>query len=78
MTKLNEVSGQMQPVQIAADEVWFKVTARHVNGKAHRAYATQDGHILSLSCSCPGSRNGSARKKCYVISNGWEKSNCGN
>jgi hypothetical protein len=57
---------------------WFKVTVRTPGGKAHRAYAEDSGHIVQMSCSCPGSQNGSLRKKCYLVANGWDKSNCGN
>ncbi|MCB1506622.1 MAG: hypothetical protein KDJ47_16735 [Hyphomicrobiaceae bacterium] len=75
---IDKLKGEPEPVRIDANEDWFKVSARHTNGKVHRAYASREGHIYSLSCSCPGSRNGSARKKCYLIANGWAAANCGN
>jgi hypothetical protein len=78
MTALDRINGDKQPVRILENEDWFRVTARTPAGKAHRAYATADGYILQLSCSCPGSQNGSLRKKCRLVSNGWEKANCGN
>lgn len=75
---IDELKGAPEPVRICQHEDWFKVSARHRSGKVHRAYASKDGQILQLSCSCPGSRNGSARRKCYLIANGWNDANCGN
>lgn len=57
---------------------WFKVAVRGPGGKVHRGYASQDGRLHQISCSCPGSRSGSLRKKCYIIANGWDRGNCGN
>lgn len=78
MTQLDKISGA--PVvgipQAWNGQDWFRVTVR-CGGKAHRAYAESNGHIVQMSCSCPGSRNGSLRKKCYLVSNGWDKANCG-
>jgi len=53
-----------------------KITVRY-NGKAHRALVWEDGWT-TLSCSCPGARNGSLIKKCHFVCDGWEKANCGN
>lgn len=56
---------------------WFRVTVR-ARGKAHRALADSTGHVHYISCTCPGSKNGSLRNKSSIILNGWDKANCGN
>ncbi len=53
-----------------------KLTMRGA-GKTHRATGWPDGWV-SMSCSCPGSRNGRLVKQCTIIAGGWEKANCGN
>lgn len=74
----DKVYGELVPVQIDSHELWFKVTARHFNGKCHRAYARTNGNIVRMACSCPGSQNGRLSKQCSIVANGWELSNCQN
>ena len=60
-----------------AEYDWHKVTVR-AKGKSHRGLATSDGHLEYITCSCPGSKNGSLRNQATIISNGWNVANCGN
>jgi hypothetical protein len=64
-------------------EDFFYASVRSRGGKVHRAVIDKkDGH-LSISCDCPGSRNGRLRNSAYVLCQnedseiGWKLSNCG-
>ena len=65
----------LQVLPIMTDCGLKRITVR-ANGKAHRALVWEDGSI-SISCSCPGSQNGSLRNRCHFVADGWNKSNCG-
>jgi hypothetical protein len=57
-----------------------KITIR-ASGKAHRAIVYLDGPYkgsITVTCSCPGSKNGRLRNQASYLCDGWEKSNCGN
>lgn len=53
-----------------------KITVRG-RGKTHRAIM-HSRYGLMISCSCPGSQNGTLEKSVRKVAEGWEMANCGN
>jgi hypothetical protein len=65
-------------------EHFFYASVRASGGKVHRAVIDkEDGH-LTISCDCPGSRNGRLRNAVRILTQneesevGWKLANCGN
>ena len=76
LSDFSEVAENSSVAVVEEKEEFVKIAVRG-RGKVHPA-TMHNLYGIMISCSCPGSHNGSLEKVVRKVADGWDLVNCGN